>query len=343
MFRSATFKLTMWYLAIVMAISLAFSAVLYGVATGELDRGLNNESRRISRQFPVFEGNPLLRPEPDYDSGAHRILFRLLGFNIVVLLGAGLASYWLARRTLEPIEEAHEQQKRFTADVSHELRTPLTALKMETEVALMNAKNGKKELKAVLASNLEEAGKLENLINSLLRLTRLEAGELQQQFKALDARTVAEAAITQARKSAKERKIKISNQLSVASINGDQDSLTQLLLILLDNAIKYSQPGSTIKVSVKMEDGNVNFSVQDNGSGMDRKTLEHVFERFYRGGDGSRNRSQAEGFGLGLSIAKMIADIHRGTITLESRPGQGTTAIFSLPTTKSAENSFRNR
>ena len=143
MFRSATFKLTMWYLALVMAISLVFSVVLYSVAAGELDRGLNNETRRIYQKFPVFEGSPVLRPGADYDSGAHRILLRLAGFNIIVLVGAGWASYWLARRTLEPIEQAHEQQKRFTADVSHELRTPLTALKMESEVALMNDKNGK--------------------------------------------------------------------------------------------------------------------------------------------------------------------------------------------------------
>src|SRR5665811_2007376 len=101
MFRSATFKLTMWYLAIVMAISLVFSVVLYGMATGELDRGLNNETRRIYQKFPVFEGNPVLRPGVDYDSGAHRIFIRLVGFNVIVLVGAGWASYWLARRTLK--------------------------------------------------------------------------------------------------------------------------------------------------------------------------------------------------------------------------------------------------
>ena len=115
MFRSATFKLTMWYLTIVMVISLGFSLALYNVATHELNRGLNNETQRIYNRFPVFEGNPLLRPGADYDSGAHRILLRLVGFNLIVLVGAGWASYWLARRTFEPIEEAHEQQKRFGA------------------------------------------------------------------------------------------------------------------------------------------------------------------------------------------------------------------------------------
>lgn len=333
MFRSATFKLTMWYLGIVMAISLVFSVVLYNVTTGELGRGLHSETQRIYRQFPVFEGNPLLRPGIDYDNGAHRILLRLVGFNVLVLIGAGWASYWLARRTLEPIEEAHEQQKRFTADVSHELRTPLTALKMESEVALMNDKNGKKELRAVLASNLEEANKLENLINNLLRLTRLEADELQQQFSAIDSKMIVETAISQVAKTADERKIKLKTDISAVSFNGDRDSLSQLLVILLDNAIKYGGSGSTVEVSAKRVGDQVIFSVADHGSGMDKATLEHVFDRFYRGGKESRSKSGSDGFGLGLSIAKMIADVHNGAITLESRPGRGTTASLSLAAT----------
>jgi signal transduction histidine kinase len=338
MFRSATFKLTMWYLAIVMSISLVFSFALYNMATEELGRGLNHESERISSQFPVFRDNPLLRPGADYDSGAHRIWWRLVGFNVIVLIGAGWASWWLAKRTLVPIEEAHEQQKRFTADVSHELRTPLTALKMESEVALLNHKNGKKELREVLASNLEEAGKLENLINNLLRLTRLEAGELQQQFVPLNTKEIVGEAVSEVSKAAKDRRIKINIEAANnSSLLGDQGSLVQLLVILLDNAIKYSPDGSQINISGKTDGDRSVFKVADNGSGMTRETLEHVFDRFYRGNNGSRNKSGDEGFGLGLSIAKMIADLHDGAITLESSPGRGTTAIFSLPTGRQPE------
>jgi two-component system sensor histidine kinase CiaH len=331
MFRSATFKLTMWYLAIVMAISLVFSVVLYHVATGELDRGLHNESVRISRQFPVFQGDPLLRPGQDYSSGAHRILLQLVSFNVIVLLGAGWASYWLARRTLRPIEEAHEQQKRFTADVSHELRTPLTALRMESEVALMNPKNGKAELRGTLTSNLEEVTKLETLINNLLRLTRLEAGELEQQFEELDSQAVVRDAIEQVEKQAAERQVAITTDVKPAQLLGDRTSLEQLLVILLDNAIKYSSSGSEISLTSKLDDQRVVFEVKDHGAGIERDTLEHIFDRFYRGQNTSRNKSQTEGYGLGLSIAKMIADVHKGTITVSSRAGQGTTAIVSLP------------
>jgi signal transduction histidine kinase len=288
-----------------------------------------------------------------------------VGFNLIVLCGAGLSSYWLARRTLEPIEEAHEQQKRFTADVSHELRTPLTALRMESEVALLNPKSKAQELRQTLASNLEEVAKLEALINNLLRLTRLEADELRQNFVPLNSRLISEAALKQVQPLAKHRHIKLSSQLtdptplsavgslpndgpgkpsgniddeahSNNDLNGDFNSLVQLVVILLDNAIKYSPPNSTVTLSVHSKANEVVLAVTDHGAGLHKAALEHVFDRFYRA-DESRakiagiNSESTEGFGLGLSIAKMIADLHDGTIVLTSGPGQGTTATISLP------------
>lgn len=332
MFRSATFKLTMWYLAIVMAISLVFSVVLYHVAAGELDRGLHNETQRIYRQFPVFEGNPLLRPGVDYNSGAHRILLRLIGFNIIVLVAAGASSYWLARRTLEPIEAAHEQQKRFTADVSHELRTPLTALRMESEVALLNGKGSAKELRQTISSNLEEVTKLEGLVNNLLRLSQLEAGELRQNFSKVSTREVAEAALRQVQPLADDRHIKLSHRLADASVYGDTGSLTQLLVILLDNAIKYSPTGTTVSLITHTADDRAVITVEDHGKGIEPTALEHVFDRFYSA-EAARTKtdSQPQGYGLGLSIAQLIADLHHSSISLSSRVGHGTTATVSLP------------
>jgi two-component system sensor histidine kinase CiaH len=331
MFRSATFKLTMWYLAIVMVISLAFSGVLYHITSRELDRGIRHESQQIMHQFPVFEGNPQFQPGPNVKDGTHRILLRLVVFNIVVLFGAGAASYWLARRTLEPIEAAHEQQKRFTADVSHELRTPLTALKMESEVALMNGKASAKELRATLASNLEEVGKLEALINSLLRLTKLEAEELQQSFTQVALKDIFDTAVAQVGPMAGQRQVSIRQKVSNQKLPGDRDSLVQLAVILLDNAVKYSPEGGEVELSAAKNGDAVNISIQDRGQGIDKEALQHVFDRFYRA-DQSRAKQAADGHGLGLSIAKMIADIHHGTITLTSQVGKGTNAVVSLPT-----------
>ena len=334
MFRSATFKLTMWYLLIVMTISIVFSIALYNVATNELNRGLNRETQRIDMQYPFFNTNPLQQQmRPDESDGDHRILLRLISLNLVVLVGAGFTSYWLARRTLEPIEAAHEQQKRFTSDVSHELRTPLTALRMESEVALLNSKTSSSDLRQTLKSNLEEVSKLDALINNLLRLTHLEADELQQHFEPVSSKEVVEAAVEQVGKLADARHITIKQSATDSLVMGDRESLVQIIVILLDNAIKYSPRSKTVEITSTTEKDDVIWRIRDEGNGIEPIALEHVFDRFYRA-DGSRAKSVSEGYGLGLSIAKMIADIHHGNITLKSRIGHGTTAIVALPLAK---------
>lgn len=330
MFRSATFKLTMWYLALVVAISMMFSVVLYHVATGELASGLHSQTERIFDQYPVFDDSPLLKSQTYDRSGDHRILTRLIFINIVVIFLAGFASYWLARRTLEPIEHAHEQQKRFTADVSHELRTPLTAIKMESEVTLMDPSAKPEELRNTLASNLEEVAKLETLINNLLRLTRLEANELQQNFAKIKLPEIIDSAVKEAEPHAKTRDIEFDLKNHEIELYGDKDSLSQLLFIIIDNAVKYSPVKSKILVTSKAADDNAIIEIKDEGPGIDPVSLKRVFDRFYRV-DNSRNKNQVSGFGLGLSIAKMIADVHKGDIVISSKVGQGTVVKIILP------------
>ncbi len=331
MFRSATFKLTIWYLAIAMAISLLFSAVVYGIGTGEIARSLNLQTDRIYRHFPIFSSNPILRTGSDIDATDHRLLLKLVFLNIIVFILAGIASYILARRTLDPIEEAHEQQKRFTSDVSHELRTPLTALKMESEVALLSPKITSSELKATLKSNLEEASKLERLINSILRLSRLEADELRQNFTVISTGDVVNEAVKQTKVLAKQHHLSINQEVKDLPIYGERESLIQLLVILIDNAIKYSGQAKNVLIKTSKRENMISISVIDHGVGISKDSLEHIFDRFYRS-ESSRNKEQGkEGYGLGLSIAKMIADVHEGVITVSSELGKGTEVEVSLP------------
>ncbi len=340
MFRSATFKLTLWYLAIVMAISIVFSFAIYNVTARDIDRGLYREQRRLELEFPSQGGPPRSLSKLETTTAnneRHDVLLRLLGLNLIVLVLAGFVSYVLARRTLGPIEAAHEQQKRFTADVSHELRTPLTALRMESEVALLNKKNTARELRQTLKSNLEEVSKLDILINNLLKLARLEADELQQQFQPVDSQTVINAALRGVQKLADARQVIIkSNVAHSPKVLGDADSLTQLLIILLDNAIKYSQSGKTVRLEANKRGEEVVWQVTDEGHGIAPHDLMHIFDRFYRA-DSSRVRDEAGGYGLGLSIAKMIADVHSGTITLKSQVNKGTTVLVLLPSYQSAQ------
>lgn len=330
MFQNATLKLTVWYLIGIMTICLGFSAAIYHFANTALQNGLHNQSTRILNRYPGFDFEPILSPADDLTTGSHRILRNLLYFNIAVLIAAGFFSHALARRTLSPIEQSHEQQKRFTADVSHQLRTPLTALKMSSEVALMEPKASKAELREALASNIEEANKLEQLVNNLLRLTKLEAAELQQQFTAVAADEVIAVACEAAATTAKLKDITLAQSTKPAMLRGDQGSLVQLVGILLDNAIKYSPPGSTVTIASEQAVGWYEVQINDHGSGIPRAALQHVFERFYRT-DSARADQDTHGFGLGLSIARLIADIHGATITLTSTEGKGTTATVRLP------------
>lgn len=327
-FQSAILKLTFFYLVIVMAISLLFSGVVYRIATDEVAIGLRNQTVRIYQEYPVFDNNPFFERQSDIRNSAHHLLTNLIYLNLLVLATAGLASYWLAKRTLDPIEQANEQQKQFVADASHELRTPLTALKMESEVALMDEHASATELRAALSSNLEEAGKLETLLNNLLRLSRLEDEAIEQTFAIVAADDVISQAIDRVKRPATEKGITLGYaERNNAKLFGDRESLVQLLVILLDNAVKYSHPNGSVAITASTHAGQSTISVKDHGTGIDPAALEHVFDRFYRA---DRART-SNGYGLGLAIAKRLTDLHHGTITLKSTVGKGATALVTLP------------
>jgi len=173
-FKSVSIKLTASYLLIVMIISISFSVILYRLSSMEIGRGLSRQGR-ILEQIPndripePLQNLEKIRQEQLVESNNH-LKTNLIYFNLIIFILAGAASYYLARRTLKPIEEMVDLQNRFTADASHELRTPLTAMKTEIEVAMRDKNVKLSDTKQLLKSNLEEIGKLEVLSNSLLRL-----------------------------------------------------------------------------------------------------------------------------------------------------------------------------
>lgn len=335
MFRSAVFKLTAAYVAIIMSICVVFSVVLYNVAVQELQRGFHNQYTRWYNAYEPFGLRQPGTPTEELALRSKHIFEQILYFNLLVLFVTGAACYILARRTLRPIEAAHEQQKRFTADVSHELRTPLTALKMETEVSLMDAKTPARELRQTLRSNLEEVERMEVLINNLLLLSSMEASKLRTEFVPLDIKDIVSSALGTVHTFATSKHIKVVSKLHSKEVLGDQASLTQLFVILLENALKYSPEGSTVTVGVLKGKGRVVVDIQDTGVGIPADALPHIFDRFYRA-DSARvsdsTPNTAQGFGLGLSLAKLIADLHGGEIILSSTPGAGTNAAVILPT-----------
>ncbi len=332
-FRSALFKLTAVYVTIVMAICLSFSFILYRLAVNELNTGFQNQYVRWLTEYRPYGLRQPNDPTSELHARTRHISAQLAYFNVLVLVATTGASYLLARRTLRPIERAHNQQKRFTADVSHELRTPLTALKMDTEVALLDKKATATDLRQTLQGNLHEADRMETLVNSLLQLTSLEAHQLQSEFEKLDIQDIAGNALKVVDKLAGRHGITFDNTLRSGFVIGNKANLTQLIVILLENAIKYSPDGSTVRLVTSSTAQNVTIIVEDTGKGIPPDALPHVFDRFYRA-DNSRTvqpGSESGGFGLGLSLAKLIADVHGAEIVLTSSVGQGTRALVRFP------------
>ncbi len=329
MFHSAAAKLTMGYLAIIMALSIGCSVALYHVSSYELAR---------SAQRPVDLYNAFFGPNNTDEVNSLRLVqlnkdrnnlkVNLLLFNVAVLTIGGGVSYYLARRTLRPIEEALEMQKRFAGDASHELRTPLTAMQTEIEVALRSPDLTKKGAVDLLKSNLEEVAKLKSLSEGLLALATARGNN--KPHEKVSSAQIVDAAINQANKPAAAKKIKIKSSVKDSVVAGNCQQLVNLLVILLDNAIKYSPSGSQVNITAKSQDNQAVISVSDQGIGIASADLAHIFERFYRA-DISRSKNTAQGYGLGLAIAKKIAELNHGSIRVKSAPGKGSTFTVRLP------------
>jgi signal transduction histidine kinase len=333
MFHTTTLKLTGLYLTIIMAISLFFSANLYRISTQEIDHGFQRQVQAL-QQLPRLrsftDDIDFLQQRADQLSEAKRHVFLQLFYtNLLILIIGGGLSYYLARRTLDPIEEAHEAQKRFTADASHELRTPLTVMQTEIEVALRNPKLTKDDAKQLLQSNLEELAKLTALSEGLLRLARLESHNLPR--VPVPVHEMITEAIDRVLPLAEMKHLLVDYQSRNAhEVIGDKTSLVELLVILLDNAIKYSPEKTTVRISEQLSGRQLSIRVADQGPGLTTEEQEHIFERFYRADD-SRTSTKTPGYGLGLSIAKSIADIHDGSLEVKSTVGKGTTFTITLP------------
>jgi two-component system, OmpR family, sensor histidine kinase CiaH len=332
--RPTLIKLTLWYLLLIMLVSGVLSVIVYTGGSQPLNRRVEIGDRIFIEEdippgFPPEQMRPRLNPFVANEV-KHNLALFLIYFNIGVFCIAGVVSYSLARRELKPVEEAMELQNRFTSDAAHELRTPLTAMKAEIEVALRGGELAEAETRELLESNLEEIGKLDALSSSLLKLAQYEEGAAAPEVGVVDLRAVIEESVEKVMHTAKSRGITISIDAEEAPVTADRTGLVEMLVILLDNSIKYSDDGTSIAVSCRRQKRNAQITVADEGFGIEAADLAHVFERFYRG-KVPASKGQVDGHGLGLSIARRIAEKSHGSLELESEPGKGTTAIIRLP------------
>ncbi len=226
------------------------------------------------------------------------------------------------------LREAYQQSQRFVADASHELRTPLAALRGELEHAMEQASR-LPELRDKVGSALEEVDRLAKVVQTLLALSRLDAGEAQQEWHPFDLARLAADTAGQMYLLAEDKGVAFNcNVEAEAVVEGDRARIKQVVVNLLDNAIKYTPSGGSVHLNVRAEAGKAILEVVDTGIGIPAAALPHVFERFYRVDD-ARSRD-AGGAGLGLAIVKSICTAHGGRLEVESTEGKGSRFTLEL-------------
>ncbi len=297
---------------------------------------LDDEPARLYlRPFPSRDGEPavlvvgqsLLHKEA---AQRHLLLVMLAGAALgLVLSFAG--AWFLAGRALLPIELAFRRQREFVADASHELRTPLTALHAATDLLYDHRAEPLETNRELFDDVRREITRLERLTNDLLTLARADLGAIDLEVAAVDVGALAGDVVRRLQPLATRREVVLTARLEGAPVvaEADPDRLQQVLLILLDNALKHTPAGGHVTLTVSRSGAQARVDVSDSGEGIAPADLERVFDRFYRA---NRARSRANGgAGLGLAIAHALVTAHGGSLQLASRLGHGTTATIRLP------------
>jgi signal transduction histidine kinase len=252
--------------------------------------------------------------------------FAGIAFAALILVAAG--GFVLVRKSTAPIERSIEFTRRFMADAAHELRTPITILRTRAEVALQQPREAPDYVSALRGVEAE-ARRLGSIVDSLLVLARADSGERQIDKERIFLDDVAVDVAGAAEIVARQKNVKVSiDEFEEAPVVGDATLIRQLIMIVLDNAVKFTDAGGQVHVRVSMHEGAPTFSVEDTGMGIKPEELSRVFQRFFRG---EAARSRTDGAGLGLSIASWIAREHGAEISLTSEPGKGTKVIVRFP------------
>ncbi|MCC6140712.1 MAG: HAMP domain-containing protein [Nitrospira sp.] len=227
------------------------------------------------------------------------------------------------------LDVSFRQIRQFTSDASHELRTPLTVMKGETELTLRRPRP-LGDYQTVLESNLEEIDRMTHIVDELLFLSRADMGEVKMETLPVSLESLVEDIHRQATLLGQDRNIAVTlGTVQPAVVQGDELRLRELLLNLVENAIKYSHPDGTVEISLVADGANARLSVTDRGIGIAPDDLPRIFHRFFRT-DGARAHTK-KGTGLGLAICAWIAETHKGRIDVTSEPGAGSTFTVTLP------------
>lgn len=337
-FTSARIQLTAWYVLLIMIFSGTISLLFFFRVSAVLNAEYQRLNTRIERQWQQLSPQQRQAVIEEYRITSNdlrqakgSVLKQLLFINGGIVTIFAIGGYVLSGKTLEPIRKSHQDQRRFIGDAAHELKTPVTALKTSLEVNLLDSKLNK-QTRGILLENLEDVHNLEALIKSLLRLAKIDESSIELEKLSLD--TVVNQAVKMMRKvHGSKVKLKATGDAQIAVL-AEKGMLLDLFVILLDNAIKYTDDGGSVTVNYcKKGRSSVAITVSDTGRGIAEEHLPYIFKRFYRV-DQARTVEQQTGHGLGLAVAKQIVKLLHGKIAVESKVDVGTTFSIILPLAK---------
>lgn len=247
--------------------------------------------------------------------------------GVLISLLIGIASWFLAGRTIKPSQAAWDKQQVFISNASHELRAPLTLIHAGVELSLRKARDP--ELHSLLTDVLSDSDYMKKLIEDLLLLSRLDAHSLKVELQPVRLTDFIPDLTRQLKRLAENQSVVINESIEAVSVMADPVRLKQLLLIIMDNALRNSPCDNSLEIAATPHGTTVDISVTDHGQGITKADQEKVFDRFYKADD--RSSPEYSGSGLGLSIAKGLVEAQGGQIRLNSSPGNGTTVVITLP------------
>ena len=332
MFTKARLQLTLFYTLLFFVLFWVFSFGIYFWMDRSFGEGYISEVKQQQTQKGdhqgEFDDSQQTLTTIAGDVALKRLLMVLITINSILLFIIPIISWYLAKKSLEPIQAAHEKQNQFVADASHELRTPISIMIAEIEVALKKER-AEKDYKIILKSNKEELERLGTLVKNLLFLARDGVNKQHKRMEEIDLTDLLSTLIIQFKPIYQKKQILIELHPAEDSVTmkGNFSDIRQLFLNLIDNAIKYTDKGR-IDIDLRQTNKFVRVNVSDTGMGISQKNQKFLFDRFYRV---EMARSETKGYGLGLSICKAIVESYHGSIGVNSIVNQGSVFTVILP------------
>ncbi len=334
MYRRVRLKLTLIYAFLFFLIIWSLSLGLFIWMSQSFGQGYITQVKQLHGQVEPDPFEQHVRVVTIAGGVAlNQLKYILFIFNGMLLLVIPIGGWFLTSKTLSPLEKSLEQQRQFVSDASHELRTPLSIVSGEMQIALKKER-APKEYKQVIKTTKEEIDRLTTLVENLLYLARSDHDNVKIKFQAVDVTDLLNSVLVDFNPKIKSKSLHLSFEPPVhnLSANGHPGMLRTLFANVVDNAIKYTPDNGKIWIKITHPNRQVAVEIKDSGMGIDLKSKDKIFDRFYRA---DASRSRPKGFGLGLSLVKSIAEWHRGTIKVKSEPDKGTSFMVYLPRTKS--------